>query len=246
MDLTVILPSAGEGSRLNLTYPKELYEIQKGLKLIDLSLQHIKNYCTYSKNNLKISVVITPKKEDVFFYVKEQLPFLEVNKIYFNNNYKEWPGSVFSAQKTFSDNNIVLLPDTNIALSKKNKYLSESGKSIFEIGLDCMDRFEAVFGYIKTNNKIKLMNLGAMNVIHGKVKFFKDKPNRRIQNYNSFWGCYGFKKKSAKKLYIFLEQSVLNKTNSITTIPPFNFGAFPLYSFEDLGTWDGIELFLNS
>ena len=36
--LTVILPCAGEGNRLGLTTPKELYEIIPGKRLIDFSL----------------------------------------------------------------------------------------------------------------------------------------------------------------------------------------------------------------
>ena len=36
-DLTVILPCAGEGTRLSLPYPKEVHSIEKNKSLIDYS-----------------------------------------------------------------------------------------------------------------------------------------------------------------------------------------------------------------
>ena len=40
-EMTVILPAAGSGQRLGLDYPKELFEIVPGKKLVDFSLDHI-------------------------------------------------------------------------------------------------------------------------------------------------------------------------------------------------------------
>ncbi len=235
MDLNIILPSAGEGSRLNLGYSKELYEVQNGLKLIDLSLLHISEYNNRKNYRIKISVVITPQKEKVYEYVKKKFPYLDVKKIYFDNKYKEWPGSIYSARKYYSDINIVLLPDTVIKLK---------GKSLIDIIINKLDSYETVFGYIKTKEKKDLINLGAMKVKNGEILLFKDKPKQDYQFYNSYWGCFGFRKSIGRDLYKFLNKSVLDINSDI--IPPFSMGGFPLDSFYDLGTWDSIKKFLSS
>jgi 2-C-methyl-D-erythritol 4-phosphate cytidylyltransferase len=38
MSLNIILPCAGKGSRLGLSYPKEIHQIDHDVRLIDLSL----------------------------------------------------------------------------------------------------------------------------------------------------------------------------------------------------------------
>ncbi len=84
MDLTIILPCAGSGSRLGLDYPKELYEIWQGVKLIDFSLMHFKKFIPkFSKRNLIIAVVISRSKIKVFEYIKKKLPGINVKAVEF-------------------------------------------------------------------------------------------------------------------------------------------------------------------
>ncbi len=234
LNTTIILPSAGLGSRLDLGYSKELFEIQKGIRLIDFSIYHIKK-TNFKKHKITVCVVITPQKEEVYEYVKNKLPDYDVRKSYFNNKYKEWPGSIYSARENYSDFNIVLLPDTYIQIKRK---------SLIDIITNKLDSYETVFGYIKTKNKKDLINLGAMNVKKGKITLFKDKPKQDYQFYNSYWGCFGFRKSIGRGLYKFLNKSVLDINPDI--VPPFSMGGFPLESFYDLGTRDGIKNFLSS
>ena len=42
--LTIILPCAGEGTRLSLPYPKEIHSIEKNKSLIDYSFDLFQNY----------------------------------------------------------------------------------------------------------------------------------------------------------------------------------------------------------
>ncbi len=246
MDITVILPCAGEGSRLNLGYPKELYEIFPGRKLIDFSLLHILESSKNKEIKIEVSVVITAEKEEVYNYVKKKLPTLKVNKVYFNNNYYEWPGSVYSAMETFSEYNFVLLPDTNLRLSKENHYFSDLNETLIETGINKMKTHNVVFGYIKTKNEEKIKNLGAMRVKEDNIVLFKDKPIKDYIQYNSYWGCYGFKKNAAKALYEYLINSVLSDNAEINLDSIFKFGGFQINSFNDLGTWKGIDDFLLS
>ncbi|MCP5049152.1 MAG: hypothetical protein GY940_18430, partial [bacterium] len=70
--ITVILPCAGEGSRMGLETPKELFEIFPGndaagksakgkpVKLIDFSLEHIRAFP--DRRALRVAVVVRPWK----------------------------------------------------------------------------------------------------------------------------------------------------------------------------------------
>jgi hypothetical protein len=228
-----------------LDYPKELYEIKEGVRLIDYSLLHIQESVKYEKKIDKVVlVVVTPHKESVYEYVKEKIPYLNVKKVYFNSEYREWPGSVFSANSFFSEKNIVLLPDSFLSLYKKKIYYSEKGLNLLDLFLEKFEKHDVVFGYKKSCKKNELKNLGAMKVIKEKVVLFKDKPKNQLEEYNSFWCCYGFKKDIGRELYNYLKASVINQNTN--TKMPFNVGAFPVDSYYDLGTKESINEFLTS
>ena len=53
--LTVILPAAGKGSRLNLPYPKEILRVDKEKALIDNSFDLFKGF---GRNDVEFIVVI--------------------------------------------------------------------------------------------------------------------------------------------------------------------------------------------
>ena len=55
MKLTVILPSAGRGTRLNLPYPKEILRLDGDSALIDNCFNFFKDY---GRNQVEFVVVI--------------------------------------------------------------------------------------------------------------------------------------------------------------------------------------------
>ena len=57
--LTIILPAAGKGARLNLPYPKEIYQIERGKALIDFSFDLFSNV---KKEKLHFIFIINEKK----------------------------------------------------------------------------------------------------------------------------------------------------------------------------------------
>jgi len=234
---------------LSLIYSKELHEIKPDAKLIDFALNHIKTYISkFPKNKKKLSIiiVITSKKKDVFDYVKDQLPDLEVIKVLFNTSYFEWAGSVYSAYKRFSENNLVLLPDSFLSLSDKNPYETNSGKTLIELCEESLKKSRVVFGYIKSLENKKLSNLGAMFVESNKILRFQDKPKKNFHLFNSYWGCYGFRKSVSFELYKFLSESIKKDTTDVkrqSFYPPFG---FKIKSYIDLGTWESIDTFLLS
>ena len=62
--MTVILPAAGKGSRLNLPYPKEILRINKDKALIDFSFDL---FDTVPRHQVEFVVVINEEKT-VFNY----------------------------------------------------------------------------------------------------------------------------------------------------------------------------------
>ena len=246
--LTIILPCAGEGTRLGLPYPKELYEIAKDFRLIDFSLTHIKKYIDKANNtnnkNIKVVVVINEKKREVYEYIALSLKSrgIESIPVNFNDNYFEWAGSVFSANRYFTEKNIVLLPDSVITLSNDSPFYSKD-KTLIGLCDNYLQNNSVVFGTIFCDDKAKLKKLGACFVKDGRILKFQDKPQRNLQNFNAFWGCYAFKQDISKKLYTFLKNSILKRFRGYQKEHLLPFYSFDIANYWDLGTWDSINDF---
>ncbi|MGE5343272.1 MAG: hypothetical protein ACM3SY_17525 [Candidatus Omnitrophota bacterium] len=235
--ITVILPCAGEGRRLGLNSPKELFEIFPDTRLIDFSLRHIRDYADHiqTPNHLSVAVVIRPWKTDVTEYVISQLPGISVKPVMFDDRYTEWPGSVFSAHPLFSTYNIVLLPDS---------FLEVTGDEILLTSMiTALKHHRVVFGCQDCTDEDKLRSLGAMRVENGQVTVFQDKPRHSLDQFNGFWGCYGFQKEYGQILYNFLIDSVHHQPQELTRQPFFPPAAIPISCYYDLGTWDNIQRF---
>jgi hypothetical protein len=247
-ELTVILPSAGDGRRLGLNTPKELFEIVPGIRLIDFSLKHI--LAAPQKEKIIIAVVIRPWKTEVVEYVSEQLPGIPVETVIFNDNYKEWPGSVYSAKDVFSKNNLVLLPDSFLSLSAdsnlENPAINHSNdRTLVELVSNALHRHKVVFGCIKCTDVKILETLGAVRMENDIVTAFQDKPrpNELPEQFNGYWGCYAFGKEMGKSLYDFLIHSVLHQPLPLKAQPFYPPGIIPISEYCDLGTWENIERF---
>ena len=246
-ELTVILPCAGSGSRLGLDAPKELYEILPGVRLIDFSLRHIHHYIhSFNKSTpppLQVVVVTRPWKLSVSDYVQAQLPQLPVRTIFFNDAYHDWPGSVFSAAPAYSERNIVLLPDSFLAVSANDPYRDAAGIPLVEVLNHSLSNQKLVFGAIECNDPMRLKSLGALYVENKRIMRFRDKPQCDFHLYNSFWGCFGFKRCIGTQLYEFMLASVKKHSPPISDEPLLPAAAIPIADYRDLGTWASIESF---
>ncbi len=247
-ELTVILPCAGDGRRLGLNTPKELFEIVPDTRLIDYSLKHI--LAAPQKKKIIIAVVIRPWKTEVVEYVSELLPGMPVETVTFNDNYKEWPGSVYSAKDVFSKNNLVLLPDSFLSLSahsnlEKPAITDSRDRTLTELVSNALSHHKVVFGCIKCADVKVLETLGAVRMENDIVTAFQDKPrpNELPGQFNGYWGCYAFEKEMGKPLYDFLIHSVLHQPLPLKAQPFCPPGIIPISEYYDLGTWENIERF---
>lgn len=247
-EITIILPCAGEGSRLGLDSSKELFEIVPGTRLIDFSLKHI--LAAPDKEKIIIAVVTRPWKTEVVEYVSDQLPGYPVETVIFNDNYQEWPGSVYSAKDLFSKNNLVLLPDSFLSLSAhsimENPAITDSNdRTLIELVSNALRRHKVVFGCIKCTDVKVLETLGAVRMQKGIVTAFQDKPrsNEFAGQFNGYWGCYAFGKEMGKSLYDFLIHSVIHQPLPLKAQPFYPPGVIPIGEYYDMGTWENIERF---
>jgi hypothetical protein len=250
--VTVILPCAGEGRRLGYDGHKELFPILPGVRLIDFSLEHIAESCKWLRAvpgwDIRVVVVIRPSKMDIIEYVRQKLPDISVTHVPFDTNLVEWPGSVHSAREHYGDINLVLLPDTRMALSHNCLTRDRAGYPVLFHVMRCLQRHTVAFGYQRCRDAETLHRLGAVHVIHVKknvtvIDRFQDKPDTGFDRFNGFWCCYAFTRPSADILYRFLRKSVLHEQADISVEPFHPAAAFSVSEYRDLGTPDAVRAF---
>lgn len=248
INLTIIIPSAGEGKRFGQGGPKELFEIYKDIKMIDFSLQHISVFLKWADEqklrvNLKVVVVINRSKEKLIEHVKNYLPDISVKKVYFNDLYKEWPGSIYSAKDLFSEINIVLLPDSFLTMSKNRRFFDETGDPLIKKLAESLKKSPLAFGIVKNKDQEILKNLGAVKTEGNKITEFRDKPKNRFFMFNGYWGVFGFKDNIADEVYDFLLRSVEHNEPVLKDFSFYPPACFFLYSYMDLGTQRSVKIF---
>jgi len=246
--LSVILPCAGDGRRLGLSYAKELHEVDPGVVLIDYSLDHIRAFtcCGDASRRvaLKVVVVIKPGKESVVDHVQQKLPDIAVSRCYFNERYQEWPGSVYSAEPEWSDLNLVLLPDSYLMMSRDSMGIGTDGKTLVEASISRLSRYPVMFGVIPCTDPNVLSRLGALTLSDQfEIDDFQDKPAECLQRFNAYWCCYGFRRSAGAELYQFLIRSVRHESPSWKDQLFMPVGAFPAHRYFDLGERSSIRFF---
>ena len=243
-DLTVIIPAAGSGKRLGLNYPKELYEIIPGKKLVDYTLDHIQAAAGAGDIKIRIAVVIMPWKHAVVDYVRDRMNGVDVVPVIFDDRFEEWPGSVYSASSVFSACNLVLLPDSYLEVSEEFPFQTGRGKPLLKEAHQALKTSAAVFGVVPCAGDSGLQDLGAVHVnTEGKISDFQDKPRTDFHRFNGFWGCYGFQRDWARSLYEYLIQSVHHQAPPIQSQPFHPVSVIRLFRYCDLGTWNAVNRF---
>ena len=235
--ITTILPCAGKGTRLGLPYPKELHRIAKDQSLIDFSLAHALNAQDHVD---KVVTVVAPGKENVGDYAESRLNgSLRLERVYFNEAYVEWPGSIKSAEMHFGAFNVALLPDSVLRLPKGER-LMQRYQSLFDDGADL------VFAYVPQTDPQVLKALGALQINDSTVTGFCDKPDPADGNsYDGFWASFGFSRAAGAKVLDFMMRSVARQTVDINELS-LDVRGFEIESYTELGTWPSMARFLGS
>lgn len=253
--ITFILPCAGEGRRLGYDGPKELYPILPGVKLIDFSLGHIaashKWLADFSNQRLRVVLTVQPWKMDIIDHVRQKLQGIMVDHVLFDETLFEWPGSVHSAYNLYGDVNVVLLPDSWMALSAENGVVDSAGRPVLYHMIRCLENHTVAFGCRCCDSAETLSRLGAVHVTEGIgevsiIDRFQDKPKQDQDKFNGYWCCYGFRPESAEMLYRFLRRSVLHESADICDEAFYPAAAFPVAEYRDLGDPMSVQEFRTS
>ncbi|MDB2466824.1 sugar phosphate nucleotidyltransferase [Planktomarina temperata] len=236
--MTVILPAAGKGSRLNLPYPKEILRINEDKALIDFSFDL---FDTVSRHQVEFVVVINEEKTEIVRYLAKYKNRFDISFIYQKPDSFEYTGAIKSAKYLFSENNLVLLPDTLLTLPKRFNLLQTVEQRL--------QNHEFTFLVKPETNKKMLKTKGCLQLDKNMcVVAYEDKPSNNLSRFNGYWCGFAFKQEAFDQSIDFMEQSTLRALHHHTLLentPIFKSSCIEIKDFKDLGTWDEITKFLS-
>jgi NDP-sugar pyrophosphorylase family protein len=235
--LTVILPAAGKGTRLNLPYPKEILKLDKTQALIDFSFDHFKNY---NRDQVEFVVVINEHKTEIIEYLSKYKDKFNISFTYQNPAEYEYTGAIKSAYHLFGEYNVVLLPDTIVKL--------KNDADLYTTVLNKLESKGWTFFYIKETNPLMLSTKGSLHVDNNFVKLYVDKPTDDFSRFNAYWTSFAFKKNEFNMSMAFMEKSTLKEkvdVDEIKLTPIYNSLGIEVKDYIDLGTWPELRRMLQ-
>tara|TARA_R100001015_G_C4632428_1_gene195961 strand:+ start:647 stop:1369 length:723 start_codon:yes stop_codon:yes gene_type:complete len=235
-DLTVILPCAGEGTRLSLPYPKELHSIEKNKSLIDYSFDLFANY---GRRDVEFVITLNEKKTELVKYLSRYKSRFNISFTFFNPIETEYTGSIKSAKHLFGEKNLVLLPDTFLKL--------KSSQDIVNLVSDSLNETGFTFFYKKEKDHKMLRTKGSLSIDDNNlVQEYEDKPQEDLNKFNAFWTAFAFRKRVFDNCIEFMEKSTLKHRLLVGEIKNSNIyksKAIEVEDYIDLGTWEQIYKF---
>ena len=237
-DLTVILPCAGEGTRLSLPYPKEVHSIEKNKSLIDYSFDLFSNY---GRRDVEFVITLNENKTELVKYLSRYKSRFNISFTYFNPAETEYTGSIKSARHLFGEKNLVLLPDTFMKM--------KSSQDIVELVSESLNETGFTFFYKRESDPNMLKTKGALSIVDDLVQEYEDKPQEDQGRFNAFWTSFAFRKRVFNQCIEFMEKSTLNHRQMVGEIkntPLYNSKAIEVEDYVDLGTWDQIYKWINA
>jgi NDP-sugar pyrophosphorylase family protein len=236
--LTVILPAAGKGTRLNLPYPKEILRLNKEKALIDSSFDLFDGL---PRDQVEFVVIINEEKTEIIKYLAKYKSRYNVSFTYQNPDEIEYTGAIKSAKHLFGENNIVLLPDTLLTLP--------TGVCLAQTIQHTLEKYEFAFLFKRETHEQMLTTKGCVQLDKNmRVIAYEDKPLDEISKFNGYWCSFAFKKEAFDKCIAFMEQSTLKRRQPellIEQTPIFKSKAIEVEDFKDLGTWGEITKILS-
>lgn len=236
--LTVIMPAAGKGTRLNLPYPKEILRLDKDQALIDHSFDFFRDY---GRRDVEFVIVINEDKTDIVKYLSRYKDKFNISFTFQNPNEREYTGAIKSAKHLFGEHNVVLLPDTIMTLKPGVDLVEAVQSSVTETGFTFFYKMETSEKMLRTKGAL-LMDA------EGLVQNYEDKPEDNIDKYNSFWCSFAFRKRAFDPAIAFMEKSTLRQRvlpNEIENTPIHHSRGIEVLDYQDLGTWDEIRRLLR-
>lgn len=235
--LTVIMPAAGKGTRLNLPYPKEILRLDKEQALIDYSFDFFRDY---GRKDVEFVIVVNENKTEIIEYLAKYKDRYNISFTYQNPNEYEYTGAIKSAKHLFGEHNVILLPDTIMKLPPNVDLVEALEKSLTETGF--------TFFYKEETNPEMLKTKGALFIDNeNNVSIYEDKPEEGLDRFNAFWCSFAFRRRTFDECIAFMEKSTLKQrvsVDEIKTTPIYQSRGIKVEDYIDLGTWEEIRRLL--
>jgi NDP-sugar pyrophosphorylase family protein len=236
--LTVIMPAAGKGTRLNLPYPKEILRLDKEQALIDYSFDFFRDY---GRRDVEFVIVVNEEKTEIIKYLSRYKDKFNISFTFQNPNEQEYTGAIKSAKHLFGEHNVVLLPDTIMTLNPNVNLVDTVQDSLTKTGF--------TFFYKKESDEAMLKTKGALSIdSNGLVQAYEDKPVEAFENFNAFWCSFAFSRRTFDSAMSFMEKSTLRQRvlpAEIEKTPIYQSKGIEVLDYKDLGTWDEIRRLLR-
>ena len=237
-NLTVILPCAGEGTRLSLPYPKEIHSIEKNKSLIDYSFDLFSNY---GRRDVEFIITLNENKTELIKYLSRYKSRFNISFTFFNPAETEYTGSIKSASHLFGEKNLVLLPDTFMKMKSSQDILDLVSDSLNETGFTFFFKREKTHDMLRTKGALVISD-------NNQVLDYEDKPQENLDRFNAFWCAFAFRKRVFDSCVEFMEKSTLNHrllVDEIKNTSIYNSKAIEVDEYIDLGTWEQIYKFIS-
>ncbi|MEW6055464.1 MAG: NTP transferase domain-containing protein [Bdellovibrionota bacterium] len=195
---TLLVPAAGFGKRVGSPRAKELLADERGLPMIDWCIEHARD------RKWKSVVVTRAQKTELIEYLAFKRsplhPVLETCEI---KESLEWPDSLLQSQLHWSENNLVVLPDTRFKPAHVLDQLSAALRQGAHAAFALFDVNEETHG-----------PFCAWGIVDPSRFVLCEKPREipsGMEKKNcKAWGAFGFKKHYGKELLELMLESTLS------------------------------------
>ncbi len=236
--LTVILPAAGKGTKLNLPYPKEILRLDKDQALIDFSFDFFRGR---GRAEVEFVVVVNEEKTEILKYLGRYKDRFNVSFTFQDPREPEYTGAIKSARHLFGESNLVLLPDTVMTLPPGVDLVDAVRGSLGETGFTFLFKRETDPGMLRTKGALAIGETG-------QVDEYEDKPTEELGRFNAFWGGFAFARSAFDASIAFMEKSTLKRPllpGEIRSTPLYGSRGIEVLEYKDLGTWEEIRRLLR-
>lgn len=235
MGISVTLPCAGKGKRLQLDFPKELFPIAKDLTIIDGILRELVD----SQLIDRVIIIINHERGQLIDHLSKYRNEFEIIYIYQkdNNLYKDYLKALYDAKEYMLDLNILLFPDTIIP--NLSKYITNAFRTMNK------DYYKILMFIVKEDNIDILKDEGVLNIENSEILEIDDKPGCiKAKKFNCYWVAYIFHSSDIIEILNFMNNLFCNQKPKAFDLSPSVY--IEVQEAYDLGEWDRLYKFFKS
>lgn len=232
LDVCVVLPCAGKGTRIGLPFPKELAPLGPDRVLIDSSLDLIGGASKHAR--IKILLLEDGDRELVAEYVRRKLPDVPLACVRQSVRAVDMSDAIIELSPWFGEANVLLLPDAIYEFTGDH-FIAQVAAHAKEHGMS----YGAVY------DPPDLRRLGALRVDrdHNRVLAYENKPlNPEPSFYNAAWTAMGWSGKRGTRGIDLMHKSCMREIDGPVYSEPIH-GAPVTWvnDYRDCGTWESYQ-----